>query len=199
MQAAASQNPPTSSGSCPESPRLYANFPASLNHSCELLWQDFTPERDGGADKFPPHSPEARFRSFPLFSSSGVQPPSSLLEWIAAQALDIMVRLQTKVSRRVPVRIIGAEWTQNGLGMRSRLPIDWRAAGVGFRVGRAFVPNPVNYRLRARPRPPDPWPRLPEPAPRQGLRHGLGPELKPRYRPGSGHHPAPLRGVHGAT
>ena len=52
-----------------------------------------------------------------------------------------------------------------GFGLKSRLPIDWPTAGVGFRVGRAFVPNPVNYPLRARPRPPNPWPRLPEPAP----------------------------------
>jgi len=30
-------------------------------------------------------------------------------------------RQQTKISPRAPVRIMGAEWTQNGLGMISRL------------------------------------------------------------------------------
>jgi len=43
-------------------------------------------------------------------------------------------RLQTKISPRAPVRIMGAEWTQNGLGMISRLPIDnpgaWLCSGV---------------------------------------------------------------------
>jgi len=32
---------------------------------------------------------------------------------------------RTEVSSRAPVRIMGVEWTQNGLGMISRLPIDY--------------------------------------------------------------------------
>ena len=43
---------------------------------------------------------------------------------------------QTKIPPRAPVHIMGAEWTQNRLGMKSRLPIYdpgvWPDSGVGW-------------------------------------------------------------------
>ena len=39
-------------------------------------------------------------------------------------------RLQTKISARAPVRIMSAEWTQNGLGMKSRLHGEWLPAKI---------------------------------------------------------------------
>jgi hypothetical protein len=38
-------------------------------------------------------------------------------------------RQQTKISPRAPVRIMGAGRTQNGLGMKSRLPGKWPETG----------------------------------------------------------------------
>ncbi len=47
--------------------------------------------------------------------------------------------LQAKFSPMAPVRIMGAEWTQNGLGMISRLPIDNRGVWLDSGTGWAFT------------------------------------------------------------
>jgi hypothetical protein len=52
-------------------------------------------------------------------------------------------------TRRAPVRIMGAQWTQNGLGMKSRLPIIWPRQAWGKRgsgvEGRFSFPIRLNW------------------------------------------------------